>query len=69
MFRNDKTSVQNNIIDINISQVKLGKGLDIASKVDKTIFFKLGWNKIPILKHGHRGNEDKFRSTELEISK
>lgn len=42
MFRNDKTSVQNNIIDINISQVKLGKGLDIASKVYKTFFFKLG---------------------------
>jgi len=68
MFRNDKTLVQNNIIDINISQVKLGKGLDIASEVDKKIFI-LGWNKIPILKHGHRGNEHKFRSTELEISK
>lgn len=38
MFRNYKTLLQNNIIDINISQVKLGKGLDIASEVDKTIF-------------------------------
>ena len=38
MFRNDKTLVQNNITDTNISQVTLGKGLDIASEVDKTIF-------------------------------
>lgn len=38
MFRNDNTLLKNNTIDINISQVKLGNGLDIASEVEKTIF-------------------------------